>query len=56
MVPFLIFRLKKINDKKKLKEAIKKFIKTYVGSLLFMTTLVGGIKVHLCINNNICGD
>ena len=56
MIPFVIFRLKKIKDKKKLKEAIVKFIKTYIGSLLFMSTLVGGGKVVVCLNNYICGD
>ncbi len=55
MIPFVIFRLKKINDRKKLKEAIIKFIKTYIGSLLFMSTLVGGNKVVVCLNNYVCG-
>lgn len=45
---FLLFRARKIRDKKKLKEALFKLVQTYVGSLLFMSTMVGGNKLFLC--------
>ena len=56
LIPFLLFKVKKIKDRKKLKESILKFIKTYLGSLMFMSSLVGGNKGVLCFNNYVCGD
>ena len=56
LIPFIIFRAKKIKDKQKLKEAIWKFAKTYFGSLMFMATLVAGNKSVLCVNNYLCRD
>lgn len=56
MIPFLIYKAKKINSRKKFKEAILNFMKTYFGSLMFMSSLVAGNKGVLCINNYINGD
>ena len=53
LIPFIIFRLKKINDRKKLKDAIFKFIKNYIGSIFFMATLVSYNKAVLCLNSYI---
>ena len=52
-ISFLLFKARKIRDKKKLKEALFKFVQTYLGSLFFMSTLVGGNKLFLCFADKI---
>lgn len=53
LVPFLLFKLKKIKDPKKFKEEFVSLIRKYIGSLCFMGALVGGIKTFLCFSNKI---
>ena len=55
-VSFFVFRLRKIKDRKKLKEALIKLVKMYFGSLLFLSSFVANTKLSLCINSYICGD
>lgn len=52
IVPFL-FRLKKILRERKFKQMSKKLIKNYIGSILFMSVVVGGNKFGLCINSHL---
>lgn len=55
-VSFLVFRLRKIKDRKKLKEALMKLVKMYFGSMLFLSSFVANTKLSLCINSYLCGD
>ena len=53
LVPFLIFKAKNIKNFKKFKEDFLHLVKKYIGSLCFMSTLVGSIKVFLCLSEKI---
>lgn len=50
MIPFLLYKAKKIKDLKKFKAELYTLIRKYIGSLLFMGTMVGGIKTFLCFS------
>lgn len=50
MIPFLLYKVKKINSWQKFKQEMFALVRKYVGSLLFMGSLVGGIKTFLCFS------
>jgi hypothetical protein len=53
MIPFILFKAKKINNFKKFKEEVENLIKKYISSLLFMGSIVAAIKVFLCFSEKI---
>lgn len=53
MIPFLLYKVRKINSLGKFRSEMVSLVRKYIGSLLFMGTLVGGIKTFLCFSEKI---
>ena len=56
VLSFLVFRAKKVKNGKDLRIAMWKLFKTYIRSVMFMSSMVAGIKVFHCLNNYLNGD
>lgn len=56
-IPFLIFKLRTLRKKSKseIGLALLKLMKKYVGSILFMSSLVAGYRAVLCLRGSVGG-